>query len=354
MKQDNREEIPNDEDGVSVKTLLSKLNAHIRYLRSKWKIILIFVIIGIVAGVWFSAHRKKKYLADISFVIEDQGQSQSGIAGLASELGISAGGSKQGIFAGFNIISFFQSRLMIQKTLLSEATFENGKKDLLVNRYIQYNEIRKGWNKDPKLKNLTFKPTDTVLSRVQDSVLFFFYQDILYNHINVDRADKRLTILTLSVYTPDELFSRNFAENLASNVIAFYTQTRIRKIVHNIDVLQHQTDSVRARLNHSLTRVASSIDEVPNANPLKKVLAVSAQDRAVDADIDRSALLELASNLQSAKISLNQETPLIGFIDRPILPLPVQKLGKIKAGFLGGMLSFIATISILTLRRKNY
>jgi uncharacterized protein involved in exopolysaccharide biosynthesis len=352
MKQNTKEEILNDEEGVTVYTLFSKIYAHIKYLKSKWRILLVVFIVGGGLGIWYSFVKKPLYTALISFTVDDSGESQSALSGLASQLGVLMGGGKQSIFEGYNIISFFQSRLMVQKTLLTEVQFDKGR-DLLVNRYIEYNHLRKSWKNDPKLKNLTFKPNEA-LSRAQDSVLFFFFQDIIYNHLNVDRADKRLTILQLKVTSPDELFSKFFAEALAKNVIEFYTNTRIEKTLHNIKTLQHQTDSVRARLNSSLTGVASSIDDVPNANPLKKVLQVSSQNKTVDAEIDRSALLALASNLQGAKMSLNQETPLIDFIDTPILPLQVSKWGKIKGFLVGSVLGLVLCSCILTLTRKTY
>jgi uncharacterized protein involved in exopolysaccharide biosynthesis len=100
--------------------------------------------------------------------------------------------------------------------------------------------------------------------------------------------------------------------------------------------------------------VASSTDAVPNANPLKSILSVSTQNKTVDAEIDRAALIQLSTNLQAAKISLNQQTPLIDFIDTPILPLEVQKVTKIKGGILGGLIGFFIGVVILTFRRKTY
>ena len=352
MNQNNKEETLSNDEGVSVYTLFSKIYAHFKYLKTKWKILLIVFIIGGGLGIWYSFVKKPQYTALISFTVDDSGEGQSALSGLASQLGVLMGGGKQSIFEGYNIISFFQSRLMVQKTLMTVVQFDKGN-DLLVNRYIEYNHLRKSWKNNPKLKNLTFKP-NIPLTRIQDSVLFYFFQDIIYNHLNVDRADKRLTILQLKVVSPDELFSKLFAETLAKNVIEFYTNTRIEKTLHNINTLQHQTDSVRSRLTSSLTNVASSIDDVPNANPLKKVLQVSSQYKTVDAEIDRSALLALASNLQAAKMSLNQETPLIDFIDTPILPLQVSKLGKIKGFLIGSVLSLILCACILTLTRKTF
>ena len=100
--------------------------------------------------------------------------------------------------------------------------------------------------------------------------------------------------------------------------------------------------------------VAASVDAFPNANPLKKSLNVSSQNKSVDVEIDRSALLQLSENLQSAKISLNQEMPLIDFIDTPILPLNKEKTSKIGGLLAGGFFSMVIGICILTIRRKTY
>lgn len=354
MKQNDKENELNDDTGVSIYTLSSKIYSHIKYLASKWIILLLLVIIGVTIGVWYAATRKPKYRAAMTFTIEETSQASSALSGLASQLGLNVGGDKQSIFEGYNIIAFFQSRLMVQKTLLSEAPFEHGN-ELLVNRYIDFNHYRSGWKKNKKLKNLTFEANSTKpLTRLQDSVLGAFSTDIVRNQLNVDRVDRRLTILTLSYVCGDELFSKEFSETLAKNVTQFYINNRVQKTVHTIDVLQHQTDSLRNKLNRSMNGVASSVDAVPNANPLKSVLAVRSQNKTIDVEIDRTALIQLASNLQQSKISLNQETPLIDFIDVPILPLDVQKVSTSKGGAIGGILALALGIALLTFTRKTY
>ena len=48
-----------------------------------------------------------------------------------------------------------------------------------------------------------------------------------------------------------------------------------------------------------------------------------------------------------AKVSLRKETPLIQVIDRPILPLKKEKVGKLKSLILGGFLAGFLTILYL-------
>ena len=57
---------------------------------------------------------------------------------------------------------------------------------------------------------------------------------------------------------------------------------------------------------------------------------------------------ELVKNLEISKLSLLRETPLIQVIDCPVLPLPVERLSKLKALVLGGMLAgFLPTLYLL-------
>jgi len=337
---------------ISVFMLTSIVRSQLLYFRSKWKFVLICFTIGAVLGIAYSIIKKPKYLAQTTFTIEEPNVSAAGLSGLASQLGLSMSSDKQGIFEGNNIIAFFQSRLMVQKTLLTEAPFEHGNV-LLVNRYIDFNHYRDSWKKDPKLANLTFEPNKP-LTRLQDSILNIFYKDIVLKQLNVEKLDRRLTILTLTYICGDELFAKEFSAALAKNVIEVYIANRTEKSAQTVAILQRQADSVKARLNKSLTSVASSNDATPNANPLKSILGVSTQNRSVDAEIDRAALVQLSSNLQAAKIQLNQQTPLIDFIDTPILPLEVIKFTKIKGVILGGALGTILALIILTLRRRTY
>jgi uncharacterized protein involved in exopolysaccharide biosynthesis len=52
-----------------------------------------------------------------------------------------------------------------------------------------------------------------------------------------------------------------------------------------------------------------------------------------------------------AKVTLRKETPLIQVIDRPILPLPKERLGKAKGIVMGGVLAGFLGILMLILKR---
>ncbi len=93
-----------------------------------------------------------------------------------------------------------------------------------------------------------------------------------------------------------------------------------------------------------------STDVNPNPNPSLQTLRVPSQRRQVDVQANTAILSELVKNLEIAKMSLLQETPLIQVIDVPILPLEKEKVGKLKGLLLGGFIAGFLMIFIVTIR----
>ena len=71
----------------------------------------------------------------------------------------------------------------------------------------------------------------------------------------------------------------------------------------------------------------------------------------VDVQANTAILTKLVKQTELAKVTLRKETPLIQVIDRPILPLPKEKFGKVKGILLGGVLAGFLTVLGLIGRR---
>jgi hypothetical protein len=107
----------------------------------------------------------------------------------------------------------------------------------------------------------------------------------------------------------------------------------------NVDILQHQADSIRAELNGAITGVATASDNVYNLNPAYNVKKTPGTRRQVDVQANTAILTQLVAQLELSKVSLRKETPLVQLIDRPILPLEKEKVGRLKSMVLGGILA---------------
>ncbi|HWL00249.1 MAG TPA: Wzz/FepE/Etk N-terminal domain-containing protein [Parapedobacter sp.] len=341
-------------NGISLRELIVVVFALVRYLWSKWLVISAVVFLGALLGFCYSLVKKTKYTATLSFVMDESSASQGSLgaaATIAEQFGISLGGigGVGGFFQGDNIIEFLKSRSMIDETLLTEIVMDS-KKTLLVDRYIAYNNLREKWeSKSPKLADLQFR--DTVGVYLQDSLMATFYKAILRDNLVIHKPDKKFNIIAIEMESPDEVFSKTFAEALIRNATDFYIQTRTLKAKENLDVLTHQVDSVRRELNEAISGVAAATDANPNPNRAFQSLRVRSQLHTVDVQANTAILTELVKNQELAKITLRNEKPVIQVLDKPILPLENDKLGKLKAivvgGFLGG---FLACLVLLLVR----
>ncbi len=354
-KTDNTQVMAPDE--VSVRTIITRIGNLRRYLLSKWPVILLATIIGGGIGIAYSIYKKPVYTAECTFVLLESEKSGGGLSqysDIAASFGVDLGGSSGGLFQGENLIQLYQSRLMVQKTLLTKADFNN-KSELLIDRYIEGNKLRQQWAEKPKLKNISFDIPQSQFTLQHDSIITGIVSDIVKNYMLVSKLDKKLSIVSVKVKSKDELFAKAFTESIVSNVNDFYVHTKIKTSLQTVNLLQRQSDSIRRALNSSLAGVAGATDYNPNPNPALQSLRVPAQKKQIDVQANSTIYAEIMKNLELARGSLARETPLIQVIDEPILPLPKVRTGKLFAlatGMFVGLLLSSVLLTIYKLYKK--
>ena len=149
----------------------------------------------------------------------------------------------------------------------------------------------------------------------------------------------------------DEQFSKLFNEKIVQTVNDFYVETKTKKSLDNIAILQHQTDSVKAVMYGAIYQSAAVADATPNLNPTRQVLRTPAVRSQISAEANKAMYSELVKNLELAKISVRKEAPLIQVIDQPVYPLAKDRLGKAKAIVLGGIIFGVMAMFYLLTRR---
>ncbi|MBP4137776.1 Wzz/FepE/Etk N-terminal domain-containing protein [Flavobacterium geliluteum] len=346
--------IPIENDEISLKELILKSKEWYHYLLSQWKIIVLAGIIGAALGLTYSFIKKPVYTATLTFAVEDEkgGGGLGGALGLASSFGVDLGGSGGNIFSGSNLTVLFKSRNMVEQTLLSPVVV-NGKRISLAEMYIQNSKWRNSWNKDPKFKDIQFLPETNrkYFTRVHDSILGVIYENLSKGSLAVAQKDKKIAVISMDVTSNNELFSLYFCEALAKQVGKFYVSTKSKKARMNMEILERQTDSIRAELNGAITGVAVANDNTFMLNPALNVRRAPSARRQVDVQANTAILTELVKQTELAKVTLRKETPLIQVIDHPILPLPKERFGKAKGLVMGGFLAGFLIVLGLIARR---
>jgi uncharacterized protein involved in exopolysaccharide biosynthesis len=346
---DEQKQIDNDE--ISLKELIQKIQEWVAYLKTQWKLIIAIAALGGIIGFVYASFQKPTYLATTTFVLEEDkggGGGLGGAMGLASSFGFDLGGGGGGLFTSSNIIELMKSRLVVEKTLLNPVQIA-GKEISLADYYIQINELKEGWAKKPALAsiNFPFNGDRTKFSLEQDSILQTISADLTKNNLVIAQKDKKVSIISLTVKTESELFSKLFCEQLLKETSDFYIETKSKKSRLNVDILQHQADSIRAELNGAITGVAAASDNVYNLNPAFNVKRTPSTRRQVDVQANTAILTQLVAQLELSKVSLRKETPLVQIIDRPILPLEKDKVSRLKSLVLGGFLAGFLTVLYL-------
>lgn len=358
MDSEKQKDSAYKEDEISLKELILKIREWWRYLWSKKWTIIIAGIIGGALGLAYSFSKKPVYTATTTFVLESGEKSGGGIAayaGIASMMGIDLGGGG-GIFQGDNILELYKSRTMIEKTLFSPV--DGVGKQPLIERYIEINKMRRGWEKKPELKKLHFtiadlnqKVVDAKTQRLRDSVIGKIVEGIAKGSLSLTKPDKKLSIIKVDVKSVDEIFAKRFNEELVKNVNDFYVETKTKKSLSNVAILQRKTDSVRAVMNGEIYSAAVVADATPNLNPTRQVQRAAPVQRAqFSAETNKAVLGEMVKNLEMSKMALLKETPLVQVVDEPVYPLYKERLGKAKGIVIGGVIFGFLTVFILLLR----
>ncbi|WP_343304432.1 lipopolysaccharide biosynthesis protein [Chitinophaga niabensis] len=337
---------------ISLKGLILTFQNWRGYLFSKWKIIVLSGLLGAGLGFAYAYTQKVKYVAEMTFVLEDSKSGQlSSYAGLASQFGIDlGGGSGSGVFTGDNILEFLRSRLMVEKTLLSPVGI-GGKNTSLADYYLQVNKYNEKWAKSPELKKISFPANinRSSFSLLQDSVLNILYMDIIKNNLSIAKPDKKLSFIAVKCNSTDEKFSKIFVERLVREATDFYVQTKTKRSKINVDLLQLKADSIERLLNQKTYSVAASQDL--NLNPARNVARVGTQLAARDQQVLLTMYSEVVKNLELSRMAMSQETPIIQIVDTPILPLRKERVGKLKGLILGGFIAGFLIVLVLLVRK---
>jgi hypothetical protein len=259
-------------------------------------------------------------------------------------------GGNNGAFSGDNLLEIIKSRYAIEKTLLTPVNYK-GKVENLVEVYVDFMKLRKEWNKEKKnleMHTLTFPVGQKreTFTRTQDSVLFSIYDGIDKSRmLSMVRKDKKVSIVNVDFKSKDELFSKLFVETLMNQTYQFYKAAKTSQSQVNINMMQHTADSIKALYEGALYSSAGISDV--NINQAMQFAAVPRIKQQYNAQLYGSVYAEVLKNLETLKLDLAKETPLVQMIDEPRLPLKMERLGKAKGIVLGGLLGGFLIVAYL-------
>mgnify|MGYP003326472642 FL=1 len=292
----------------------------------QYTLVLKITLITTLLSVGYFLMQSPNYKATATFILEEKSSSKSGIGALASQIGFdisSLTASGAGLFDGDNILDIMESRLIVEKVLLSQvdSTSKNNRRtlaDIFVDQY----KLKKKWKDDEYLSTINFSnaPTKEAELIKRDSALYTIYEKITKNHLTVSRQNKKGSIIVVEVLSKDQSFSKLFTERLIKETGNLYIEIKTSNTNNNIARLEKKADSLHTKLyNKSLEAVS-----LLNANTAIKTTVVSEDLSQKDKTAAFTLYGEVLKNLEALKLSQINQTPVIQILDSPKYPLVNQ------------------------------
>ncbi len=335
--QTNNKPTAGDSDEISLKELILKIGEWYRYLKTKWLIItLTGLISGIVGFVW-GWMQPINYTAKTTFVVEEGksgGSSLSGLASLAGQFGVDVGGGGgSGLMSGDNILLYFKSESLSREVLLSR--YDNQSNSTVADKYIEVHKLKKAWEKNPQIGKISFPSYELgiVYSRLQDSLLQLLTSAINRKQFSIAKPDKKAGFIEVSTTMEDEGLAKLYCDRLVDAAVKRYMAIKTKRQKATVDNLQERADSIMALLNRKTATSAAiqSSSAAMDINPLYKAgTTVAVETSTRDKTMLATMFGEITKNLELAKFTLSQETPVIQVVDSSTFPLKREKVSRLK------------------------
>ncbi len=305
-----------------------------KYALSQYKLFLIVCTVTAALGLVYGKLQPHTYKSTSTFIVEDKSGSRGGgLSGLASQFGIDVGGltgGGAGLFDGDNILEILKSRAIIEKVLLTKIQEDIPQKNTtLAEFYLSFSSLGDRLNsKGITLKSLNFTSIDekSKHSLIQDSVLYLIYKEI-DKGIIVEKKNKKSTIITLEASSSNPIFAKIFSENLLKKTSDMYIDIKTGNLSRSIERIQRKADSLESSLT-GIYKKSFEIDnslKLLNANTGIKLNTSSSEAATRDKTVSNTLYGEVVKNLETLKLSLINQTPVIQVIDAAKYPLFDQR-----------------------------
>ena len=344
------------EEKISLKNVFQGIKEWLVFIMDKRKKIIFGALITLVLPLSYNYLKSPIYYANTSFVLEnDTSVSLGGLSSLASMSGVNTSSlmSASNLFQIDNIQELYRSNNMLRQTLLENVTL-NGKSQILIDYFAKAQKLEKKWVKE-KVYIKDFYNDKKLYSRAQDSVLKEAIKLIKKDFLVVEKPNRNTSILNVGFKHKDEVFAKIFNEVLVNKVNRFYYKTKTKKTALNLKILQVQTDSVKRLLDMSFLALAEIDQNIPNINPLAKTAKVPYQKAMVNLQANQAIYLEVVKQLELAKVTHRNKTPLIQIIDKPSFPLENNRfkfLNILILGIFGGGVLMVLLLSLQRIIRQ--
>ena len=347
----------NSSDEISLKEVIQKIGEWWAYLKTQWIKIALFGFIGGCIGFVYAWMQPITYTAKLTFVVEE-GKSSGGIGGLASlagQFGVDVGGSiGGGVLSGDNILLYFKSESLAREVLLSK--YDSTSNKTVADVYTEVYKLNEGLNKNKKIERIEFPVINNAnkFTRSQDSILKGIISNINNTQFAIAKTDKKATFIDVNVTMVNEDLAKIYCERIVNRAVERYISIKTQRQKSIVDKLQMRADSIANLLRQKTVSGATlqTSSSTMDINPLYRAgTAVAVETTVRDKTMLATIFASVTQNLEMAKFTLSQETPVLQIVDSSNFPLKREKVSKLKTAIIFS-LSFDFILVFVLVGRK--
>ena len=307
----------------------------------KHKSLLIFstFLFFFILGYFYSLFQEEKYVAKISFIVEDnveEGFNISSFSGVANQLGFNLGGNSKSYFSQQNVIELLKSRSIIESTLNQYSIISDFNSKFL-DHYLVINDL----DNDSTLLNINETYRDSIITEV--------WNQILEEKLSLTYQNDDASIINLNYISRNPEFSKLFSEGLIQQMSDMYSEHQTEKTRFSLRNLQNRSDSVFNKLQQAERNLATIRDKntrvITSSGRLDEIMYMR------EVQVLNAMYLELVKNREILKMNLLEDTPFIQIVDYPVLPLQSEKRSTIFWMFIFGFLGFFLVSFSVVVRK---
>ena len=330
---------------VTIKEIVQKLLGFWKLIRGHIKKLVITGLLGGILLIFVAYLTPKQYEAvSTVFLKSGGGGSASMLGGLASQFGL--GGLGGGEIDEDKFLAIGVSRSVIKQTLCNKVNL-NGREDMMINFVLSDLKLDETWeDEESTLKGFKIRSTNAnQFTYVEDSVFISLHEILNEEYISLSSSKEGIISATNRFF--NDSLSKLFNEIWVEEMSQYFIEKNVSKTKNELGLVQNQVDSIYDLLKNKEVQLAEIKDSKSKVVKFKGYV----DEFRLRREIEMLSLMfaEGIKNLEIAKYSLRNQTPVVDLIDRPRLPLEEKKKSKAKSGILGGILGGFIGILIFVI-----
>ncbi len=341
-----------EEDEISLRDIILVVKDYIQEVKQYWWILLIFILLLCSYNLYKWYKTETIYNAELTFTLNDGDSGSGGVSSLLGNFGL--GGMTGG---GGNLLligELVRSRLIIRDVLFHKVKVKN-RNDYLANYLIDAYELQEKWRENSnneKLWDYHFANDNIESFELYEKSIFKQLFNLIVNNkrgilkIELDEFSK---VIKINAKSKSSMLAYEIANQTFNALSKYYIRKTIEKQEYTYKISKHRLDSLSQLLLEAEYALAKFKESHRNLQLETHYLKQQRLDRTVT----RLSIIqsEAARNVEVSKFALNEATPFVQIIDRPLYPLRATSASLVDAIIFGVAVGLFLGIVFLCLRK---